>query len=466
MIEQLFRTKPLAPSDENNFQSLKRVLSGFDLTFLGIGAVIGAGIFVITGIAAATKAGPAIILSYLISGCACALTALSYAELASSIGGCGSAYGYAYAALGEFIAWIIGWDLILEYSFSVSTVSVGWSHYINNVFHVFGLVIPEYLLKSPFEGGYFNLPAVLGVLIIALLLIIGVRTSARANAIMVSIKILVITLFCVIAAKHFHFSNWQNFIPFGWQGIMSGAALIFFAYVGFDAVSTAAEEVIEPQRNLPIGIIASLIICTFIYILVSALLTGAMPYYSLNVSSPIAHALIEIGHPAAAVLVAFGAIAGLTTVMLVMYYGLSRVLLAMARDGLLPHVLAKVHPTSYSPTFAILLPGILIVLLAAFFPINELAELVNIGTLSAFVIVCVGVVVLRYTQPNLYRPFKVPFSPIVPIVGALMNLYLILSLPKITYIRFAVWMFLGILIYFFYSRIQSQLANKQSNVLC
>lgn len=458
MINSLFRKKltDLRPEES---RGLEKVLNGFDLTLLGVGAIIGAGIFVITGIAAATQAGPAIILSYIIAGLACGFTALSYAELAASVGGCGSAYGYAYAAMGELIAWIIGWDLVLEYSFSVATVSVGWSHYVHNLLTSLHISIPTRLLTNPFEGGYLNLPALLIIFVLMMLLIYGVKTSARANTIMVAIKLSVIALFIVIAYRHFHIENWSNFMPFGWSGVMSGAALIFFAYIGFDAVSTAAEETIEPQRNLPIGIISSLFFCSLLYILVSGLLTGAIFYPQLNVSSPISHALLILGHPIIAALVAVGAVSGLTTVMLVMYYGLSRVILAMARDGLLPASFAHISSKTHTPIRAILIPGIFIMALGAFFSINELAELVNIGTLAAFVIVCAGVIILRYTQPEMPRPFRVPFAPWTPLLGMLFSIALMFSLPIDAFIRFALWMLVGLIIYFGYSRFRSKAAS-------
>ncbi len=444
---------------EHQHESLKKCLTAFDLTLFGVGAIIGAGIFVLTGIAAATQAGPSIILSYIVSAFACGFAALAYAELASSVGGCGSAYSYAYVGIGEFFAWMIGWDLLLEYLVSVSTVSVGWSSYINDLLISLKIHLPTVWVEGPFRGGYINLPAFLIVLAITSLLIIGVKESARFNNVMVFIKLIVIFLFIFIAAFNVNPANWHPFMPFGWSGIMGGAALIFFAYIGFDAVSTAAEESALPQRDMPIAIISSLAICTFIYILVSGLLTGIIPYTQLNVSSPISYALLQLGYRFAAGMIGAGAVAGLTTVMLVMYYGLTRVFLAMSRDGLLPAFFSKIHIRTKTPVRIILLCGIIISLFSAFIPIQDLAELVNIGTLAAFVTVCLGVIILRHSQPNLPRPFRTPFSPYIPFLGIISCLYLICSLPMVTILRFFSWLIIGLIIYFFYSKNKSFL-NK------
>ena len=460
---RLFRTKPIN-ADAYCDTGLKRVLSATDLTLLGIGAIIGAGIFVLTGIAAATQAGPAIVLSYVVAGLACAFTALSYAELAAMIGGCGSAYGYAYAGLGELVAWIIGWDLILEYGVATAAVAIGWSSYVNNALSAVGLPLPVALLKAPAEGGILDLPAVLIVLTLALLLANSVRQSARFNAAMVLIKLLAIAIFIGVALFHVQPANWHPFMPFGWQGIMGGAALIFFAYIGFDAVSTAAEEAINPQRDLPVGIIASLAVCTVIYMLVAGLLTGIAPYSTLDSPSPVADSLLRIGYPWAAALIAAGAIAGLTTVMLVLYYGLTRVFLAMSRDGLLPPVFSAIHPRTHTPVRVILAGGALIASIAGFTPIGKVAELVNIGTLAAFVLVCGGVLVLRHTRPELKRPFRTPFSPVVPLLGIGFCLYLMLSLPAETWWRFLVWLTAGLVVYFGYSRRHSALNTQPADV--
>jgi APA family basic amino acid/polyamine antiporter len=462
LSKALFRTKPITNGKDDTTLSLRRCLGPIDLILLGIGAIIGAGIFVLTGIAAATKAGPAIVFSYMIAGTACAFAALAYAELAAAIGGCGSAYGYSYAGLGELPAWIIGWNLILEYGVSVSTVAVGWSAYVHNLLVSIGIDLPDRFLKSPFDGGLINLPALLIVGLVALLLCIGIKHSARFNALMVCIKLAVIALFIIIAIKHFNPINWHPFMPFGWNGVMGGAALIFFAYVGFDAVSTAAEEAIDPQRNLPIGLIVALVFCTLLYIVVSGLLTGIVPYATLNVASPIAYSLLKLGSNFAAGTIAIGAIAGLSTVILVMYYGLTRVFLAMSRDSLLPKVFAVLHPKTQTPMRIILSTGIIIAALAGFVPIHMLAEMVNIGTLTAFIAVCAGVIVLRHTQPNLIRPFKTPYSPIVPALGIACCCYLIVSLSTATWVRFGIWMLLGFLIYFGYSRSRSLLVSLKA----
>lgn len=444
-----FRTKNVE-NIQTSENGLKRCLGAMDVTFLGIGAIIGAGIFVLTGVVAATHTGPAIILSYIIAGLACVFVALSYAELAASIGGCGSAYGYAYAGLGEIIAWIIGWDLLLEYGLGISTVAVGWSGYAKNALTALGVELPKALVNSPSEGGMINLPAALIILLIAVLLCVGARESARFNTVVVFIKLLAIAVFIGISSFHVESSNWTVFMPFGWNGVMQGAALVFFAYIGFDAVSTAAEETIDPQKNLPLGIIFSLVFCTIIYIIVSALLTLVAPYGELNVKSPVAEVLLNLDHPIAAGIISAGAIAGLTTVMLVLYYGFSRIFLAISRDGLFPKRFAKVHPKTQTPVGIIMGSGVIMSLVAGLTPIGELAELVNIGTLAAFVLVCGGVIALRIKKPDLNRPFKLAYHPVIPVLGIVFCIYLMISLPFITWIRFFIWMFLGMLIYLGY----------------
>jgi APA family basic amino acid/polyamine antiporter len=457
----LFRTKPIAKEFQTP-ASLKRCLTAFDLTLLGIGAIIGAGVFVLTGVAAATKAGPAITISYIISGLASLFSALAYAELAASVGGCGSAYHYSYASFGELIAWIIGWDLLLEYSMSVSTVAIGWSGYVNNALQALHLGLPLRFQKNPFEGGLINLPAVLIITFLATLLCIGIKQSSRFNDFIVFVKLCVIAFFIVIASQYVNVTHWENFFPFGMTGVMNGAALVFFAYIGFDAVSTAAEEAINPQRDLPIGIIVSVVVCTLIYIIVAALLTGIVPYSSLNVPSPVSDALLRLGHPVAAGIIALGAVAGLTTVMLVMYYGLTRVCLAISRDGLLPPFFARIAPQTQTPVLIIILSGLIIAGVAGFVPIEQAAELVNIGTLAAFTLVCMGVMILRKSQPNLPRPFKLPFYPFIPLLGAVFCLYLMLHLNWITWLRFLVWLLIGLIIYFAYGRKNSKLYRKKT----
>jgi len=454
----LLRTK--SPS-RNPTQPLHRCLTATDLTLLGIGATIGAGIFVLTGIAAATKAGPSIVLSYFIAAMACAFSAFSYSELASSVGGCGSAYGYAYAGLGELFAWIIGWDLLLEYGLSTSTVAVGWSSYFADMLHAMGMSLPQALRRGPLEQGIINLPAALIILIVMVFLAIGVKHSARFNAIMVAIKLLVLALFVIVAAPHFSPELWHPYLAFGWVGILNGAALIFFAYIGFDAVSTAAEETINPERNVPIGIIAALIVCTLIYMITSGMLTGIVHYSQLNVSSPLAFALLHIGYRMMAALIALGAIAGITTVILVMYYGFTRVFLAIARDRLLPAAMSEVNSRTRTPLRIIFSTGFIMSLIAGLVPITELAHLVNIGTLAAFTVVCAGVLVMRRTHPEMPRPFRVPFSPLFPSIGIALCILIMLSLPLFTWIGFGLWTAFGLVVYFSYSRFHSLLNESR-----
>ncbi len=455
----LLRKKDISQSEDIE-TNLAKCLSIFDLTFLGVGAIIGAGIFILTGIVAATHAGPSIILSYVLAGFACAFAALSYAELAAAIGGCGSAYSYAYIGFGELIAWIVGWDLLLEYAISVSAVSVGWSGYANNFLNAFKISLPVYLLDGPLAGGYINLSASLIIAFLTGLLIWGVKSSTRFNNFIVLIKLIVITIFIVVAYSDINLKNWSPFMPFGWRGVVDGAALIFFAYIGFDAVSTAAEEAVNPQRDLPRSIIGSLMICTLLYIIVSGLLTSIVSYTQLNVASPISYALLLLGHKIVAGLISVGAIAGLTTVMLVLFYGLTRIMLALSRDGLLPAIFSKVNARTQTPTRIILPCGIIMSCLAGIFPIKDLAELVNIGTLVAFIIVCSGVICLRYTHPEMPRPFKVPGMPYVPLLGIVSCFYLVINLPWITLLRFIIWMAIGLIVYFLFSRSHSKLEHQ------
>jgi len=453
-IKSLFRVKS-AHKDADSQLELNRCLTATDLTMLGIGAIIGAGVFVLTGIAAATQAGPSVIFSYLLASIVCGFSALAYAELASSIGGCGSAYGYAFAGIGELIAWIIGWDLLLEYGMDAATISIGWGGYVQNALQAMGIHLSAALTTDPFHGGLINLPAVTIIFVLAYVLSFGVKESARVNKIIVFIKLTVIALFIGIGSFYFNADNWKPFFPFGMQGIVNGAGLIFFAYIGFDAVSTAAEETKQPHRALPIGIIASLAICTIIYVIVAGVLTGIMYYPQLNISSPVATALVKTGHHFAAEIVALGAVAGLTTAILAMYYGFTRIYLAMARDGLLPKLFVKIHPKTRSPRQLVWFVGGLMAIVAGFFPINQIANIVNIGTLAAFAAVCSSVVVLRYTRPDMPRPFKTPFSPLVPIIGVMLCLYLMSSLPRITWISFLIWTSIGLTIYFSYGRFNS-----------
>ncbi len=463
IINALFRRKsPVCPTNETH--GLKPVLGAFDLVLMGIGAIIGTGIFVLTGVAAATQAGPAVVLSFAISGLACTFAALSYAELSSSVKGCGSAYGYAYSGFGEIVAWLIGWILVLEYGVAVAAVANGWSGYFNSGLASIGYAIPEALTKGPLAGGIVNLPAVCIIMVLMGLLIVGVKESARLNAGMVFVKLLTICVFIGVASLNVKPELWTPFMPFGWFdhitdangkdhtiGVLAAASLVFFAYVGFDAVSTAVEEARDPQRTVPIGILGSLVFCTVIYIIVSGLLTGIVPYGELNVSSPVAHALHILGINWASALVATGVIAGLTTVMLVLYYALTRIILSMSRDGLLPPFFSKVSEKTHTPVRTTVLCGLVMALFAGFIPLGKLAELVNIGTLTAFVIVCAGVIAMRRRHPELPRPFKIPGGVIIPILGVLSCGALIAFLPTQTHINFVLWLATGILIYIFYS---------------
>lgn len=472
-LNALLRKKAVVDDVDN--LGLKRCLSAFDLSLMGIGAIIGTGIFVLTGVAAATTSGPAVIVSFVIAGLACAFAALAYAELASSVGGAGSAYGYSYAAFGEFVAWIIGWDLILEYGVSVAAVANGWSGYFNNALHAIGLGLPVALTKGPFAvdsvtglpaGGIINLPAFTIVFLLMAMLIIGVKESAKLNTAMVFVKLLAIVIFLSVAIFHVNPENWSPFVPFGWFshneagkpiGILAGASVVFFAYVGFDAVSTATEEANKPQRDVPVGILASLIFCTVIYILVSGVLTGIVSYKELNVSSPVAFGLERIGINWASALVATGVITGLTTVMLVLYYALTRILTAMSRDGLLSPLFSDVNRKTQTPVKNTVICGLIMAVAAGFIPLNALAELVNIGTLAAFVLVCVGVISLRQSHPDLKRPFKMPGGIILPVLGVISCGALIAFLPWETHLRFVLWLAVGLIIYFAYGIHHSRL---------
>jgi len=461
MLNQLKRRKSVADAvsmAEKN--GLHRTLGSWDLIALGIGCVIGAGIFVLTGIAAATKAGPALPLSFIVAGLACTFAALVYAELASIVPVSGSAYTYSYVTLGEFIAWIIGWDLILEYGVAAAVVAIGWSGYLLQLIRSLGIDLPDMLTKAPHDGGWINLPAALIILIMSAILARGVRQSSTFNIVIVAVKLIVIGIFLAVAIPEVKVENWQPYMPFGWTGVMGGAGLIFFAYIGFDAVSTAAEEARDPKRDLPRGIIGSLLICTLIYIVVSAVLTGVVYYTDLNVSYPVAYALERIGQGGYAKIISIGAISGLTSVLLVLLYAQSRVFFAMSRDGLLPAMFSRVHPRFRTPVETTMVTGVLVALIAGLTPINTVAELVNVGTLAAFILVSIGVIALRYTQPDLHRPFKTPLMPLTPILAIVFCGYLIYSLDALTLWRFVAWMALGVIVYFGYSAKRSLLQAR------
>ncbi|MBV9850060.1 MAG: amino acid permease [Armatimonadetes bacterium] len=458
----------LQKTDEGH-AGLRRALNPLQLVALGIGAVIGAGIFVLTGQAAAQCAGPAIVISFLISGVACALAGLCYAEFASLIPVAGSAYTYAYATLGELVAWMIGWDLILEYALGTATVAVGWSGYVVSFLHGFGVMLPPALTAAPGVNGVgvFNLPAFLAVLGVMALLILGVRESANVNTAIVGIKLLVIAAFLIFGVMHLHPANWRPFLPvntghfgdFGWSGVLRGAGMIFFAYIGFDAVSTAAQEARNPQKDMPIGILGSLAICTVLYILVALVLTGVVSYTKLGVPDPIAVGIGAMGLAWLAAIVKLGVICGLTSVMLVLCYGQTRIFYTMAHDGLLPALFSRLHPRFGTPARATVLLGVLVAIIAALTPIKLLGELVSIGTLFAFVVVCGAVIYLRRHQPGLERPFKCPGVPWVPLAGILVCLYLVVGLPPETQIRLLTWLAVGLIIYFAYGRYHSKVSG-------
>jgi APA family basic amino acid/polyamine antiporter len=480
----LLKTKSIEAlvEDIESGRHLKRTLTAFDLTLLGIGAIIGTGIFVLTGTAAANQAGPAITTSYMLAGLACAFAALCYAEFAAMIPIAGSAYAYAYATLGEVVAWMIGWDLILEYAVGSMTVSIGWSGYFQRILAGFGWALPPWMCAAPgtMPGAAVNVPAVLIVLAITVLLVIGIRESARFNASMVAIKLVAVVFFIVAGIKFVKPENWSPFAPYGWSGIMAAGAVVFFAYIGFDAVSTTAEEAKHPSRDLPIGIIASLVICTVLYIVVSAILAGIVPvthYRSLEaalpgipivpqaestafLNAPVAYVLHVIDQDWAAGLISAGAVAGITSVLLVMLMGQPRIFFSMSRDRLLPPGVSKVHPRFGTPYITTIITGLVVAFFAGLTPINVVGEMTSIGTLFAFVVVCSAVIMLRIKRPEARRPFKVPLGHLFPVLGVLSCLYLMLSLSAVTWVRFLVWLDIGMMIYWFYGRTHSPLADR------
>ena len=480
----VLRTKSIEQSirdTEESDHKLRKELSAGDLTVFGIGVIIGTGIFVLTGIAAATKAGPAVSLSFVLAGVACALAALCYAEFASTVPVAGSAYTFSYASLGELIAWIIGWDLVLEFALGAAAVAVGWAKYCSSVFPIPGSISGE---------GPVNLTAGAIVLVLTAVAIIGVKLSSRFNAVMVTIKLAVVALFIGAGAVKITTSNWHPFIPppaeapkaanaveagrplievifglqplaFGWLGICFGAAIVFFAFIGFDVVATTAEETRRPQRDMPIGILGSLAICTVLYVVVSLVLTGMVKYTELNTAAPMADALKAVGYDWIASLVSLGALAGLTTVILILMLGQSRVLFAMSRDRLLPGWLSSVHPRYGTPWVISAITGVVVALIATFVPLTTLADMVNIGTLFAFVLVSIGVIVLRRTQPDLPRAFRTPAVPLVPILAVIACVFLMLNLGSLTWWRFLVWMVIGFVVYFGYGYRHSRLAREE-----
>lgn len=495
MSSPLFAKKPLSLllEEMKGENRLRRVLGPITLTSLGVGAIIGTGIFVLTGVGAHDKAGPALILSFAASGVACIFAALCYAEFASMAPVAGSAYTYAYATLGELFAWIIGWDLVLEYAVASAAVAHGWSAHFQDLLKSFGIFIPNVLSTAPIDfdletgnflvtGSYFDLPAVVIAAIITVILVKGIKESATFNAAIVAVKLVIVLFVIAVGAFYVDPNNWQPFAPYGYTGIsffghtlfgqtassgvplgmLAGAAIIFFAYIGFDSVSTHAEEARQPQKDVPIGIIASLLICTVLYIAVSAIITGMVRYDKIDINAPVANAFAQKGLPWAQRLIDIGAITGITSVMLVMMLSQPRVLLAMARDGMVPEsFFGAVHPKFRTPWKSTILTGIFVGSMATFLPLRVLAELTNIGTLLAFTIVCTAVLIMRKTNPDAVRPFRAPFVPFVPIAGIVCCLILMFSLPPENWWRLFVWLAIGFTIYFSYSRKHSIMARMR-----
>lgn len=468
LTSRLVRTKSieriLADADHPQYR-LKRTLSAWDLTALGIGAIIGTGIFVLIGTAIVGNvgrpgAGPGIVLSFILSGLTCVLAALCYAEFAAMIPVAGSAYTYSYATLGEFLAWITGWNLILEYGVACVAVAIGWSGYFNNLLKLAGLDLPDWATHTPTEGGIANLPAAVIVLLVTIILVIGIKESARATSIIVCLKLAVILFFIAAGTPAVNPENWTPFMPNGFTGVTAAAATVFFAYIGFDAITTTAEEARNPKRDLPLGILMSLGICTILYVAVAAVLTGLVPYSQIDIHAPVAEALRLVGYKWGAAVVAMGAVAGITSVLVVMMLGQIRVFFAISRDGLLGPWLSVVHPRFGTPHHATILTGIAVAVMAAFVPIGTAAEMTNIGTFFAFTLVCIGLIVLRYTRPHLARPFKTPFMPLLPLLGAIACLALMWQLPTHTWERFGKWTIAGIIIYGFYGFRHSKLAAQ------
>ena len=479
----LTRTKTIEQSisdTEESEHQLRKELGPVQLIVFGVGVVIGTGIFVLTGEAAGEKAGPAVSLSFVFAGIACALAALCYAEFASTVPVAGSAYTFSYASLGELVAWIIGWDLILELALGASTVAVGWSTYFADVMNEAGITIPGWAY-----GEGHNLVAAAIVLILTAVICLGIKISAQVNFVFVAIKLAIVLLVIIAGIFFIKTANWSPFIPpsgskaaagatatpsllqdlgiapgaFGISGIFTGASLVFFAYIGFDIVATAAEETKNPKRDMPIGILGSLAICTSLYVAVSLVVTGMVKYTDIKVDAPLAAAFRSVGHPGFATVISVGALVGLTSVMLILMLGQSRVFFAMSRDRLLPPVFSQVSPRFGTPLRTSILTGVVVALISTFVPLSELAELVNIGTLFAFVLVAIGVLVLRRTRPDLERAFRCPGVPVVPILAVLACVYLMLNLPAATWVRFFIWMAIGLVVYFAYSAKRSRLVT-------
>jgi len=494
MANQLFQTKSHAALIEelHSENQLRRVLGPIQLSSLGVGAIIGTGIFVLTGVAAHDLTGPALMLSFVVSGVTCFFAALCYAEFASMVPVAGSAYTYAYATLGELFAWIMGWDLILEYAVASATVAHGWSHYFQDFLRFFHFGLPNAFTNAPFDydlstghftstGTWFDLPAIAIALIVTAILVKGINESASVNAAIVILKLSIVLFVIVVGGFYVHTANWHPFAPFGLSGLsffghtvlgqsgpggqpmgmLAGAAIVFFAYIGFDSISTHAEEARNPSRDVPIGIMTSLVLCTILYIAVAAVLTGMVPYSQINIDAPVSDAFRQIGLPWAELLVAVGAVAGITSVLLVMMLSQPRIFLAMGRDGLLPtNFFGAVHKRFRTPWKSTILTGLFVATMGAFLPLRILAELVNIGTLLAFVIVCAAVLIMRRTHPEVNRPFRAPLGSIVPILGIICCLILMFSLPVANWLRLAVWLAIGLVIYFSYGIHHSRITMR------
>ncbi len=474
----LFATKSLdriVAESESGSHHLKKTLGPFNLVALGIGAIIGAGLFSLTGIAAADNAGPAVVLSFVVAAIGCAFAGMCYSEFSTMIPIAGSAYTYAYATMGELLAWIIGWDLVLEYAVGAATVSVSWSSYVTKLLHMYGLQLPPKFTACPWDqpAGYINLPAVLVVIGISVLLMIGISESARVNAVIVCIKVTIVIVVICIGFAYVNKANYTPFIPpntgtfgeFGFSGVMRAAAVIFFAYIGFDAVSTAAQEAKRPQRDMPIGIIGSLIICTILYILFARVLTGMVPYRKFHGdASPVATVISLFPYAWLQTSIVIGIIAGYTSVILVMLLGQSRVFYSMSRDGLLPKVFSDIHPSWQTPYRCNMIFMVFVSLFSGFLPISKLGHMTSIGTLLAFVIVCIGVVVMRRTNPTAPRPYRTPLVPLVPILGVIVCFAMMVSLDIETWYRLVIWLVIGLAIYFGYSRHHSHLRQAAETV--
>ena len=462
MNRNIFRKKSIDDllTGDKSSKSLKRAIGPLSLIIMGLGCIIGAGIFIVTGIASANYSGPALILSFVISAVACIFTALCYAEFASMIPISGSVYTYTYVAMGEVWAWMIGWVLIFEYLISASAVAVGWSSYIVGLLNSTGFILPQ-IITNPPGIGLINLPAFLIIALLTGILVLGAKESARFNAVIVLINVSIILLFIIVGANFINPANYSPFMPYGWTGVVQGAAMVFFAYIGFDAVSTAAEETKNPQRTLPIGIIGSLIISSILYIAVAAVLNGMVPYNLLNNAAPVTFALEKVGANWAASIVSFGALFGLTSVLLTSLFGQTRIFYSMSRDGLLPRVFSKVHPNFRSTVLSTIIVGAVASIIAAFLPLSVIIELVNIGTLSAFIFLALSIIILRKQQPDIERKFKCPLVPVIPVLSIIFCVFLIFQLSSTTLERFAVSLIIGLAVYFAYGSRKSKLRDKK-----